>query len=170
MRQSPSCGRVSMFNSVVLWLWYLFKILWSRWCNKVTLLSLHLYCIVFWYITLVTSTYVWKMDPGPHMLCIRFCTQNRVWQTRSRQNKGFSTGCHWVYNGAKVIVQHESRRLRWFVASYWQPASGGLRSAKVRGTKTSSCNQDDVWADTCLSEGLHPIYEIIRGGKLLSKL
>jgi hypothetical protein len=29
-------------------------------------------------ITLVTSTYVWKMDPGTHMLCIRFCPQNRV--------------------------------------------------------------------------------------------
>jgi hypothetical protein len=66
--------------SVVLWLWYLLKIQWFRWCNKVTLLPLCLYCIVFWYITLVTSTYVWEMDPGPHMLCIRFCPQNRVWQ------------------------------------------------------------------------------------------
>jgi hypothetical protein len=25
----------------------------------------------------VTSTYVWKMDLGTHMLCIRFCPQNR---------------------------------------------------------------------------------------------
>jgi hypothetical protein len=66
--------------SAVLWLWYLLKIQWSRWCNKVTLLSLCLYCAVFWYITLVTSTYVWKMDPGPNMLWIRFCPQNRVWQ------------------------------------------------------------------------------------------
>jgi hypothetical protein len=57
----------------------LFKILMSGWCNKVILLSLCLYCIVFWYITLVTSTYVWKMDPSTHMLCIRFCPQNRVW-------------------------------------------------------------------------------------------
>jgi hypothetical protein len=65
--------------STVLWLWYLLEIQWSRWCNKVTLLSLRLYCIVFWYITLVTSTYVWKMDPSPHMLCIRFCPHNRVW-------------------------------------------------------------------------------------------
>jgi hypothetical protein len=80
MRQSPSYGRVSMFNSAVLWLWNLYKILWSRWCNKVTLLPLRLYCIVFWYITLVTSTYVWKMDLGPHMLCIQFCPQIREWQ------------------------------------------------------------------------------------------
>jgi hypothetical protein len=29
-------------------------------------------------ITLVTSTYVWKMDTGTHMLCIRFCPRNRV--------------------------------------------------------------------------------------------
>jgi hypothetical protein len=40
---------------------------------KIILLSLRLYCIVFLYITLVTSTYVWKMDLGTHMLCIRFC-------------------------------------------------------------------------------------------------
>jgi hypothetical protein len=65
--------------SIVLWLWYLLKIQWSGGCNKVTLLSLRFYCIVFWYITLVMSTYVWKMDPGPHMLCIRFCPQNWVW-------------------------------------------------------------------------------------------
>jgi hypothetical protein len=57
----------------------LFKTLLSGWCNKVTLLSLCLYCIVFWYITLVMSTYVWKIDPGTHMLCIRFCPQNWVW-------------------------------------------------------------------------------------------
>jgi hypothetical protein len=59
----------------------LVKIQWFRWCNKVILLSLFLYCIVFWYITLVTSTYVWKMDHGPHMLCIQFCPQNRVWHS-----------------------------------------------------------------------------------------
>jgi hypothetical protein len=57
----------------------LFKTLLSGWCNKVTILSLCLYCIVFWYITLVMSTYVWKIDPGTHMLCIRFCPQNWVW-------------------------------------------------------------------------------------------
>jgi hypothetical protein len=58
----------------------LFKTLMSRWCNKVSILSLRLYCIVFWYITLVTSTYVWKTDHGTQMLCIWFCPQNRVWQ------------------------------------------------------------------------------------------
>jgi hypothetical protein len=79
MRQSPSCGRVSMLFCHTL-IMILVKIQWFRWCNKVTLLSLRLYCIVFWYITLVTSTYVWEMDLGPHMLCIRFCPQNRVWQ------------------------------------------------------------------------------------------
>jgi hypothetical protein len=42
------------------------------WCNKVIILSLCLYCINFWYITLVTLIYVWKMDPRSHMLCIRF--------------------------------------------------------------------------------------------------
>ena len=73
MRQSPSCGRVSMFNSVVLWLWYLLRYNVQDDVIKLLYSFLCLYCIVFWYITLVTSTYVWKMDPGPHMLCIRFC-------------------------------------------------------------------------------------------------
>jgi hypothetical protein len=54
--------------------------MWYGWCNKVTLLPLCLYCIVFWYITLVMSTYVWIMVPDTHMLCIRFCPQNRLWQ------------------------------------------------------------------------------------------
>jgi hypothetical protein len=26
----------------------------------------------------VTSTYVWEMDPGPHMICIRFCPPPRT--------------------------------------------------------------------------------------------
>jgi hypothetical protein len=43
------------------------------WCNKVIIPSLRLYCIVFWYITHVMSTYVCKMDPSTHMLCIQFC-------------------------------------------------------------------------------------------------
>jgi hypothetical protein len=64
----------------------------------------------------------------------------------SRQDKSFSTGCHWAYNDIEVTVQHELRRLRWFVHSYWQPTSGGSGYAKehVRGTKTSSCTQDDI--------------------------
>jgi hypothetical protein len=60
--------------------------------------------------------------------------------------KGFSTGCHWACNNVQVAVQHESRRIRWLVVDYWEPASGGSRSAKehVRGTETPSCTQDDV--------------------------
>jgi hypothetical protein len=67
MRQSPSYGRVPLFNSVVLWFWYLLKIHWFRWYNKI-LYSLY----ALWY-------QLWEMDPGPHMLCIRFCPHNRVW-------------------------------------------------------------------------------------------
>jgi hypothetical protein len=61
-------------------------------------------------------------------------------------DKGITTRFHWAYNGVQVAVQHESRRIRWLVDSYWQPASGGSRSTKehVRGTKTPSCTQDDV--------------------------
>jgi hypothetical protein len=47
---------------------------------------LRLYCIVFWNITIVTSTYMWKMDLGTHMLCIRFCPQNRVWHRVSHNS------------------------------------------------------------------------------------
>jgi hypothetical protein len=81
MCQSPSCGRVSMFNSAVLWLWYLLRYNVLDDVIKLLYSLLRLYYIFFWYITLVTSTYVWKMDPGPHILCIRFCPQNRVWQS-----------------------------------------------------------------------------------------
>jgi hypothetical protein len=36
MRRSSSCGRLPMlFNSALLWCWYLLKIQWFRWCNKV---------------------------------------------------------------------------------------------------------------------------------------
>jgi hypothetical protein len=66
-----------------------------------------------------------------------------VWcdtETPSRPDKCFSAGWHWTYNGVKVVVQSESRRIWWFVDIYWQPASGGSRSAKehVWGTETSS--------------------------------
>jgi hypothetical protein len=72
----------------------------------------------------------------------------------SRLDKGFSTRCHWACNGVQVAVHHESRHIRWLVDGYWEPASRGSRSAKhVRGTETPLCTQDDVWADTCLSEG-----------------
>jgi hypothetical protein len=62
------------------------------------------------------------------------------------QTKGFSIGCHWACNGVQVIIQHESRHIRWYVDIYWQSASRGPRSAKehVRGTKTASCTQYDV--------------------------
>jgi hypothetical protein len=64
--------------SALLW-WYILRYYYLDDVIKTILLSLLLYCIVFWYITLVTSTYVWKMDLGTHMLCIRFCPQNRAW-------------------------------------------------------------------------------------------
>jgi hypothetical protein len=31
-------------------------------------------------ITLMSLSYVWNCDPGTHMRCIRFSTENRVWQ------------------------------------------------------------------------------------------
>jgi hypothetical protein len=36
----------------------------------------------------------------------------------SLPDKGFSTGCHWAYNGVQVTVQHKSRRIRWLVDGY----------------------------------------------------
>jgi hypothetical protein len=49
-------------------------------------------------------------------------------------------------NGVQVAVQHDSRHIRWLVDGYWEPPSGGSRSAieHVRGTETPSCTQDDV--------------------------
>jgi hypothetical protein len=66
--------------SAILW-WYCLRYYCLDVVIKTTLLSLRLYCIVLWYITLVTSTYVWKMDLRTHMLFIRFCPQNRVWHS-----------------------------------------------------------------------------------------
>jgi hypothetical protein len=66
--------------SALLW-WYILRYYYLDVVIKTILLSLRLYCIVFWYTTRVMSTYVWKMDLGTHMVCIRFCPQNRVWQT-----------------------------------------------------------------------------------------
>jgi hypothetical protein len=68
--------------SALLW-WYCLRYYYLDVVIKTTLLSLRLYCIVFWYTTLVTSTYVWKMDLGTHMICIWFYPQNRVWHRAS---------------------------------------------------------------------------------------
>jgi hypothetical protein len=66
---------------------------------------------------------------GGHTEVVR----QHVWrgiEAPSRLDKGFSTGCHWTCNGVQVTIHHESRHIRWFVDSYWQPASEGSCSAK----------------------------------------
>jgi hypothetical protein len=119
MHQSPSCGRVSMFNSVVLWLWYL--LIYNVLDDVIKLLCslLCLFCIVFWYITLVTSTYVWKMDPSPHMLCIRFCPENRVWQIRHRRVLGNRPRCIAVSCGRYAWPTRAKRTTRGNTIPRW---------------------------------------------------
>jgi hypothetical protein len=111
MRQSPSYGRVPIFNSTLLWFWYMLKIQWFRWCNKV-LYSLYAFIALSFDILLVTSTYVWEMDPDPHMLCIWFCPQNRVWHLASSCTL-FPTTC-WAMNVCELTlaVSHHPHRSR----------------------------------------------------------
>jgi hypothetical protein len=77
--------------STVLWWWYFLRHYCLDDVMKLLYSLLHLYCIVFWYITLVMSTYVWKMDPDTHMLCIGFCPQNQVWHHANH----LTLAAHW---------------------------------------------------------------------------
>jgi hypothetical protein len=70
--------------SVVLWWWYYLRLLSLNDVIKLWYSLLRLYYIVIWYITLVTSTYVWKMDHGH--ICYAFgfapktgCDSDRGW-------------------------------------------------------------------------------------------
>jgi hypothetical protein len=49
--------------------------------------------------------------------------------TPSRAYQGFSTGCHCASNGREVPVYSESRCLRCYVDSFWQPVSERSHSA-----------------------------------------
>jgi hypothetical protein len=78
--------------SAVLLSWYYLRLLSLDDVIKLLYSLLCLYYIVFWYITLVTSTYVWKMDPGTHMLCIRFSPKTGCdrWELEATAEKGES--------------------------------------------------------------------------------
>jgi hypothetical protein len=53
-------------------MWYLFKIQWCRWCNKVlySLFTPLLHCLLIYYTCDVNLCV--EMDPGTHMVCARF--------------------------------------------------------------------------------------------------
>jgi hypothetical protein len=93
--------------SALLW-WYILRYYYLDVVIKTILLSLRLYCNVFWYITLVTSTYVWKMDFGTHMLWIRFCPRTGCDRDSGRRLRWRSCG----------LVLMDRERLRVSVGSW----------------------------------------------------